>query len=39
VEVRTIDEDDHRVVTYCFDCRQTGGVGGASRGARFHEEK
>jgi hypothetical protein len=39
VEVRSVDENNHRVVFYRFDRRQTGGVGGASRGARFHQEK
>ena len=39
VEVRSVNEDNQRVVLDRFDRRQTGGVGGASRGARFHQEK
>ena len=39
VEIRPVDKYDQRTVFHCLDCRQTGGIGGASRGARFHQEK
>lgn len=39
VEIGSVDEYNDRVILNCIDCRQTGGIGGASRRARFHQDK